>query len=185
MPTVVELAKVLTTNKGGPNQRIRVDPGQTGFFTGQMFRTYIEYTIPSATSISLRFTSPIDFILWHQSLDCDQGGVRLEVFTGSTPSGTWTALPSIGVNRMSERPTPLYTNQCTVETGGTFTGGTAVDLLRVRAASQNVSATNVGVAQDTERGLPAGTYYIRLSALTGVNGDSLGIYRIAWEERSG
>ena len=63
--------------------------------------------------------------------------------------------------------------------------GTSVDLLLVRTASANNSASNVGGSM-TERGLPAGTYYIRLSTLTGgvtVNDAAQLIYSLVWEER--
>ena len=171
---------------------MRVDPGQTGFFAGRMFRTYLEQVIPVAgPAVSARFTSPVDFILWQQEISLTQGALRLEVFTGATPSGTWTALPSIGVNRMSERPLyggSYYTSVCTAEYGGSFTGGTAVDLILARSSTNQglISSSNVGGAQSSERGLPAGTYYIRFSTLTGgvaVNDAAQMIYSILWEER--
>lgn len=181
----------LMTDKNGASARLRVDPGQTGFFAGKMFRSYLESVIPVAgPAVSARFTSPIDFILWAQSITVTQGALRVEIFTGAvTPSGVWTQLPIIGVNRMSERPTPLYSPQVTVETGGSFTGGTAVDLLMVRSPANqgNSSSSNVGGEQQSERGLPAGTYYIRFSTLTGgvtVADAAQMIYAILWEERT-
>lgn len=108
------------------------------------------------------------------------------VFTGATPSGSWSQLPIIGINRMSERPTPLYTAKATFETGGSFTGGAAVDLIMVRSPGANNGAQNVG-GDVSERGLPAGTYYIRLSTIAGgiaVNDPAQGIYRLQWEERN-
>lgn len=182
----------LLTDRAGPAKRIRVDPGQTGFFAGRFFRSYLESVIPVAgPAVSARLTSPIDFILWSQVLTLTQGAIRCEVFplaTGVVPSGSWTALPSIGVNRMSERPAyngAQYAPQVTVETGGAFTGGVASDLLLIRAAGQNGQASNVGTSQ-SERGLPAGTYYIRFSTLTGgltVNDAAQMVYAIEWEER--
>lgn len=180
---------VLITGGGedGIAPRIRVDEGQTGFFAGRFFRAYKEAVIPTAgPALSMRFTSPVNFILWAQSLTLTQGAIRLEVFTGTiTPSGVWTSEPVIGVNRMSEVPTPVYTAQATVESGGSFTGGTAVDLLMIRTSAQNASAQNAG-GGFTERGLPAGTYYIRLSTLAGglvVNDAAQLVYAITWEER--
>jgi len=160
---------------------------QLGYLSGRMFRTYLESVIPTAgPAVSFRFISPIDFILWQQTLTLTQGALRLEVFTGAvTPSGSWTALPNIGVNRMLERPAPAYVPQVVVETGGSFTGGTAVDLMLLRTASTNGQALNVGI-QSTERGLPAGSYYGRFSTLTGglpVNDPAQMLYTIRWEER--
>ncbi|MFG5862712.1 hypothetical protein [Metapseudomonas sp. CR1201] len=177
---------LLTDGGDGPSRRLRVDPGQTGFFAGRMFRAFVDGVIPVAgPAVQFRFTSPVDFILWSQNLDLTQGALQLEVFIGATPSGTWSAVPVIGVNRMNERPTPFYAPQVTIETGGNFSGGTRVDTLKVRTSSANNTANNVG-GGFTERGLPAGTYFGRLSTLTGgltVNDAAQYVYSLIWEER--
>ena len=189
-PIDVNLPQALITGGGiaGISPRLRVDAGQTGFFAGRMFRSYISAVIPVAgPAVSFRFTSSKDFILWNQHLELTQGALQLEVFTGAvTPSGTWTQRPIIGVNRMSERPTPFYVPVITLESGGAFTGGTAVDLIQLRSSSANNSATNVG-GEWTERGLPADTYYGRFSTLAGgltVNDAAQMLYSLTWEERS-
>ena len=171
-----------------PNQvaRLRVDEDEIGFFQGWQFRAYAELSIPIATEQSFRFTSPVDFILRSQRLDLDGGGLRAAIFVGAViPAGVWTALPIVGRNRMSNkyRPEPFYVPQVTIETGGTFTGGTEVEVIRLRSASQSVAASTVGISADDERGLPAGTYYIRMQPLAGVNDTSTGLYTLAWEER--
>lgn len=177
---------LITDNGVGPSARLRVDPGQTGFFAGRFFRSYIESLIPVAgPSVQFRFTSPVDFILWSQVLELTQGALELRVYTGATSSGTWTQRPVIGVNRMAERPQPYYTPLVTLETGGNFTGGTEVDLIKVRTSSANNSAQNVG-AQASERGLPAGTYHGRFATLAGgvtVNDAAQMVYSLLWEER--
>jgi len=180
----------LMTDKNGASARLRVDPGQTGFFAGKMFRSYIESVIPVAgPSIQFKFVSPIDFILWEQRLTLTQGALRFEIYTGATDSGGWTTnLPIIGVNRMSERPTPFYASQITIQTGGNFTGGTQVDEMIVRCGTNqgNQSSTNAG-AESSERGLPAGTYFGRFSTLTGgvtpVDAAQM-LYTLLWEERA-
>lgn len=176
---------LLTGTPGTAEQRIQVDEGQTGFFERRMFRAYIELNIPTVgPAVSFRFTSAVNFILWEQSLNLDQGAARAEVFLSPTVSGAWTAVPTIGQNRMTEFP--AYTSQVTIETGGSFTDGTPVDLLRVRTAAVNNQATNVGQTTASERGLPAGTYYIRIGPLTGglpVNDAAQGIFMLRWEER--
>lgn len=179
----------LMTDRNGQSSRLRVDPGQTGFFAGRMFRSFFSSTIPVAgPAQSFRFVSPIDFILWSQELTLTQGALQFEVFTGATDGGGWTTeLPIIGVNRMSERPTPFYTPQITIQTDGSFTGGTRVDLMIVNAGANvgNQSSQNAG-GQTTERGLPAGTYFGRFSTLTGGIAPvdaALFLYNLAWEER--
>jgi hypothetical protein len=177
---------LLTDGGFGASRRIRVDPGQTGFFSGKFFRAYIESLIPVAgPSVQFRFTSPVDFILWLQSLELTQGGAELRIYTGATGSGTWTQRPVIGVNRMIQRPQPYYSPQCTLEVGGNFSGGTEVDVLKVRASAANDTAQNVGDSW-SERGLPGGIYYGRLQTLTGglnVNDPAQLIYSLTWEER--
>lgn len=190
MTAISDMPKILLTDKAGPSQRLRVDPGQTGFFAGRMFRTYLEFVMPVAgPAVCARFTAPIDFILWSQSLTITQGAVRYEVFAAAptpiVPTGTWTAGPVIGVNRMSERPQPFYTSQCTVESGGQFTGGNPLDLMQIRTASTNGQSSNVGNGT-SERGLGAGVFYVRMSTLTGgltVNDAAQGVISLLWEER--
>lgn len=185
------IAARLLTDRGGVSQRLRVDPGQTGFFAGRMFRSYVELSIPVAgPAVSFRFTSLVDFILWSQTLTLTQGALSLDIYAGAvTPAGVWTNIPAgiIGINRMSERPTPFYTSSTTIETGGTFTGGTKVDTMYVRSATNqgNSSSSNVG-GETTERGLPAGVYYGLFSTLVGgvVPIDlAQGTYSLSWEER--
>lgn len=182
--------KRLMTDKDGSSARLRVDPGQTGFFSGHMFRSFMEGVIPVAgPAVQFRFSSPVDFILWTQNLDLTQGALQLEVYADAVTSGTWAPVSSgapIGINRMAERPQPYYSPLATVETGGNFTGGIRVDLMKKRAASSNNSANNVG-GQFTERGLPAGVYHGRLGTLVGglpVNDAAQYILTLIWEERT-
>lgn len=186
-PTAMPPSDLLTDSGFGPSRRLRVDPGQTGFFAGRMFRSYIEASIPvSGPAVQFRFTSPVDFILWSQKLELTQGALALRVFTGAVESGTWVDRPSIGVNRMAERPSPSYVGLARLATGGNFTGGTEVDLLKVRASAANNTASNVG-GESSERGLPAGVYHGRIETLTGgvaVNDSAQAIYSLLWEERA-
>lgn len=184
--SIIDLPKDVWTQDVEGFRRLRVDPGQTGFFSGKFFRSYIEASIPVAgPSLQFRFTSPIDFILWSQVLEITQGAVDFRVYAGATSTGSWTALPVFGINRMAKRQSPYYTNQVTIERGGNFTGGNEVDLLKVRASSSNNSANNVSI-EAGERGLPAGTYHARFKTLTGgltVDDAAKILYRLIWEER--
>lgn len=85
---------------------------------------------------------------------------------------------------MTEVTEPV-TSAMTITRGGTVTGATIVDVMRIRAAVNqgNQSSSNVGESQSDERGLPPGTYYLRLSALPGVTETTTGVLRMAWEER--
>lgn len=183
----------VTTDLGSGFDRVRVDVGQTGFFEGREFRSYFEFSTDASTSLAVgatrnfKFTCPVDFILQSQIVEVDKGGVRIQVFLGSTDGGGWSTIPIIGKNRSPTRRIfpdgNYYVGQATFSTGGTLSGGTQSDVIRCRTASQTVSASNVGAAQDDVRYLPAGTYFIRMQPLAGVNDASEGIYSISWEER--
>lgn len=176
--------------------RVKVDQGSTSFFLGREFRAYKELIAAASwsTPFYFRFTSTVDFILLAQRLEIDSGACRLSVWQSPTFAGTWsTTIPAIGKNRMSGRPgypnpaDPAYVPQCTITTGGTFSGGTEVDLLRTRTGANqgNQSSANVGVSSDDYRGLPVTEFGIKIEPITGLaNTDALnGKYEIIWEER--
>lgn len=178
----VDLSPDLYTSGTEGFRRLRVDTGQTGFFEGREFRTFYELNIATGTSVYIRFTSPIDFIIFEQSLTLDSGSVRFTALTGSTPGGTYSnVLPVVGKNRMVTRKAPFYLSQITISSGGTATGGTIVELFRVTAANATAQQQTVLGAASTERGLPAGTYYLRLENIG--NSAATGVYTLIWEER--
>ena len=172
---------LLTSEKEGM-RRVRVDVAQTGFFEGREFRTFYEFSIPSGQSVVGRFSSPIDFILFQQILQVDAGAIKLTAITGGTPGGTYNnPLPVIGKNRMSKRPQPYYVPVSTVTTGGTITGGTIVEVVRVVSSGSTAQRATVGGQFADERGLPAGDYYIKLENISNTTAE--GVYQIYWEER--
>lgn len=177
----IELLPDLMTDGGyGESRRIRVDNGQTGFFAGREFRSFYEFSIATGASVVIKFTSPVDFILFEQSLTVDAGGIKYTAELPGTEGGSFTTMPVIGKNRMAQRPTPYYAAQATIGVGGTLTGGTVVDTARVVTAGATAQQVTVGGSSD-ERGLPAGSYYVRLANLS--NGTSTGVYSLFWEER--
>lgn len=151
----------LLTSEADKFGRLRVDPAQTGFFEGREFRTFYEFAIPSGQSVTLKFTSAVDFILFQQSLTVDAGGIRLTAITGATESTAFaTALPVIGKNRMTSRrqyPGGYYAAQATVSTGGSVTGGAIVESVRVVTSGATAQQSTVGGQTADERGLPAGS----------------------------
>lgn len=172
----------LLTSEAERFRRVRVDVAQTGFFEGREFRTFREFSIPSGQSLFIKFSSPVDFILFEQSLTVDAGSVRFTALAGATDATPFdTALPVIGKNRMSVRPEPYYLPTVTVATGGTITGGTIVEVFRVIAANSNAQHQTVGGAAQTERGLPAGSYHLRIENIG--NSTATGVYSLFWEER--
>lgn len=91
---------------------------------------------------------------------------------------------------MTTRRAPFYTSQITVTTHTTpvalgssinTTGATRTDLSRVVAANSTAQQQSVSGGTQSERGLPAGTYYVRLHSFG--NGNATGVYSLIWEER--
>lgn len=183
--TAAPPSNLMTDGGFGLNARLRVDTGQTGFFAGKMFRTFYEFNIPSDGSLTILFQSPINFILWNQQIEIDQGAIKVENITGPTIGGTFTELPRIGRNRMTEAPQPLYASQMQCGFGGTLTGGTVVDVIRLRTNPNqgNSRSSNIVNGQDSERGIPPGNYGVRLTPLTGITEATLGTIHFDWEER--
>lgn len=183
--TVMFPSALYTDGGFGQNARLRVDSGQTGFFAGKMFRTFHEFNIAAGGSLNILFQSPINFILWEQSVEIDQGAVKVENITGPTTGGSFTELPRIGRNRMTEAPQPLYASQIQCGQGGTLTGGTVVDVIRLRTAQNqgNSHSSNIVNGQDSERGILPGNYGVRISAIPGITEASLGTIHFNWEER--
>ena len=68
-----------------------------------------------------------------------------------------------------------------IESGGTVTGGTVVEVVRVVAANSTAQQSTVGGSVADERGLPAGTYHLKLENIS--NGAAKGVYSLFWEER--
>ncbi|WPE28071.1 hypothetical protein PshuTeo1_38060 [Pseudomonas hunanensis] len=175
----------LHTDNQGHNQRLRVDPGQTGFFTRRMWRISFEFTGLAATPVVLKVVVPVNFIIHHQALAVDEGGCALRAYRSEqgTEGGAFsTPVPLYSANFMDEEPP--YVFQSSVATGGTFTTSAgAVETTRVRAANATAQATTVSGSTFGERGLAAGTYYLQLSNLPGVSGSSSGVYTLIVEER--
>lgn len=179
----VQLTGDLMTDEGyGPNRRIRVDVGQTGFFAGREFRTFKRYELSASQSVYVKIVSPVNFILQGLGLQVDIGHVHLEAYSGVTETGTFSvALPILGANRMTERPEPYYEPQMTFHDGGSFTDGTMLDLLSVKADLQSSQSTTQDAAVAGERGLPAGSYYLKITNQE--NSAAELIIRARWEER--
>lgn len=167
-----------------PKPRFKVDQAQTSFFEGREFRSFFEFSLANGVAQVLKFVSPVDFILFGQDIGMDAGGLRMSAITGGVAGGTYNVtLPIIGKNRMAERPLPQYLAQATITTGGTVTGGTEVEVLRMAAGGGLLSAAaTVGAGVSSERGLPAGTYFIKILGNTLTT--TTGVYTLWWEERA-
>lgn len=171
---------VLLTDKQGPNQRLRVDVAQTGFFAGREFRTFYE-VVSSASDFVIKAVVPIDTILFDISMMVTEGESRISTYLGGTDGGTYdTDLPIIPTNAMTEVPQPPYESQITIATGGTYSDdGINLDVFRVKAADGFLIEGGSVAGTGTERGVGAGTYYF----VVDLTGTTTGVIRARWEER--
>lgn len=179
--SISEFPRHLITTDTRGFERLKVDVGQTDFFLGNEQRFFHEFNIPNGSSVWFRFTSPIDFILFEQTLTVDNGGIRFTAYTGGTPSGTWTPVTTV-IPKNSMSSAPPYVRKVNIDTGGNLTGGNLREVVRLVSPGSTAQRTTVSGGNQTERGLPAGTYYLQLENIAN-NSDSTGVYTIAWAER--
>lgn len=173
----------LSSDKEGV-RRFKVESGTTAFDSGRQFRISLPLSIPNSTPLVIKFTTPIDIELRHQEIECDAETILFQAYrsTQGVESGTFdTAIPVYANNFKST--TPNYTLQSTVMTGGDFTpniGQSAVETIRVRSAGSTAQRSTVGASATGTRGLPSGTYYLKLSNLE--NGTALGGFSLIFDE---
>lgn len=180
----------LVTDARGNTPRIKVDPGQTGFFARRMWALSYEFATANpiaGTPLVFKLVMPVNFIVHAHSLSVDQGGVTLRTYIEAqgTPGGVFgTSYPPLSDNAMDEQPE--YVFQAVVTSGGTFTpnvGQRPITPLRVRTSGATAQQVSVGGSAVSEKGRNAGTYYAVLSRMTGVAGDCTGVYNLVIEER--
>ena len=140
-----------------------------------MFRTFYEFNVAAGQTAVVRFVAVEDFLIHKQELALDDGWLRFSAVLGGTPGGTFVAAQTIGMNRMSNRPIPNHE-----ALSGFSTGGTEVEVVRLRASGATAQAASVGSTADSARGLPAGSYYLRLQNIG--SGACTGVYTLEWEE---
>lgn len=174
-------AKKLLTDSDGPNARLRVDVAQTSFFAGREFRTFRELSIAQAAILVIRAVVPVDTILLNLTLRLDAGIVRLSTIAAGVAGGVFAeTLPIIGKNRMASAP--VIAPQIVLTAGGTVTGGTTIDIMRVAAQSQGgTAASSVGGSTDDARGILPGTYFFKLESIGSET--ATGTFSAFWEER--
>ena len=74
-----------------------------------------------------------------------------------------------------------YAATVSVTAGGTLTGGTELDLVRVKVADNSNFINSVKGSDDLPRGISPGTYYYRF---TNLGTDVVtGVFRLSWEDR--
>lgn len=171
----------LMTSKGGQYARLRVDPDQTSFWEGLQYRTFREISIPQGTTAVFKVVIPVNTVLYDVSLTLDAGAIRLRTVAGGADGGIFsTPLPILRKNNMSDAPNIPAQNAIT--TGGTHSGGTDIDVIRLVAANATAQQSSVGSKAYDQRGVGPGTYYWKLENIAN-SGASTGVFTAFWEER--
>jgi hypothetical protein len=180
--TGIDLPRDLYTSDNEGFRRLRVDAGQTSFFEGREARTFKELNVAAAATYVIKAVVPLNIILFDLTVVLDDGGLRVTTLVGGTEGGTFSeTLPILNKNNMTSRPTPFYTPQVILTAGGTHTGGTSLDIVRVVAATATAQRSSVGSGAFDERGVLAGTYYFRLENIS--SSAATGTFSAWWEER--
>ncbi len=180
------LADVLTHWKS-KFARLRVDPKRSSFFDGREFKLSREYSV-SDTPLVLKLVSPVDFIIELQSISCDSEGVIFKAYrsTQVTESGTFTeAAADVMTPNCDIASVNSYTKQSQVLSGGAISviaGQVARETIRVKSSGSTAQQTTVSGGSITERGLPAGTYYLQFSRMT-ASGTATGIFNLIIAEQ--
>lgn len=175
------------------SERLRVDEEETGFYDGREFRTFKEFDTTAGTSIAagatyvMKAVVPIDIVLIQLSALFDNGQVRIVTAVGGTEGGTFSeVLPVLPANNMAGQRAKVtgggfYAPTVVLTAGGTHTGGTVLDVIRLRTANATAQATTVGAGTDSSRGVAANTYYFRITNTSA--GIAEGVFSARWEEK--
>lgn len=162
--------------------RTNVDSELASFFAGTQARTFYELSIGAGLSIYVRMQRPVDVIIRSFKLSVNAGEIRCEIYRGATPAGVWTTeLPVISKNETDSRPLPLYVPKVSLQTGGTFTGGTLYDVLDILTAGATAQQLTVGGEGQSDLGAPANSVGYYKFTNPG-SGTSKGIFTTWWEE---
>ena len=165
----------LMTDSDGNYSRLRVDVGQTNFWSGKQFRTFQKLELASAASATIRATVGVNIVLYETSFTTENSSIEVQLRAGGTATGPWTAMPVIRKNTMTTAP--VVVSQVTMDYDGSHTGGTTIDLIRMIAGNKQSSVGGT----DSERGVAPGTYYYVITN-TG-NQTATVVFSGFWEER--
>lgn len=170
--------------------RLKVDAARTSFYEGREFRSFKELNIAASATYVIKVVVPINIILSGLEFSLDSGWLRASSAIGGTEGGSFSeTLPRIMANNMSggvdhrnDYSGAVYQPQTTITAGGTHTGGTELDVVRVKVSGISTQAITVGSTPSDERGIAANTYYFRLLNLSGTD-TITGTFKVRWEER--
>lgn len=165
----------LMTDGDGLYSRLRVDVGQTSFWSGKQFRTFQKLTIASHGSVTIRATVDANIVLYNTTFTTENSSIEIQLFAGGSADGPWTSMPIIRKNTMTI--SPQLTSNVTMDYDGVHTGGTLIDLVRLTAGNKESSVAG----ESDARGVAPGVYYYVITN-TG-NQTATVVFSGWWEER--
>jgi len=167
--------------KQNRQSRVDVSPELASFFAGTQFRVFREITLGAGASMVLKLDRTCDIIIRGFDLDVSAGELKAEIFSGATTGGSFSeAVTIFPKNLSSSLPTPVYKTQAVMTTGGTISGGTLIDVLRVKTSNATGQVASIGGKIEDQYGAPAGTGYYKIS--NPGNSDATAIFKMWWEE---
>lgn len=150
----------------------------TSFLEGRDFRAFKELGIANGESLVLEVIVPVDIYLNRIILDIDSGHARYSALAGGTGVGVPVVLPTIFPANQRSDVKP-YTRQVSVNIIDSVTGGTELDVARVKTGTNNQAVSIIDSSQD-KRGYPAGTYHLIIENIG--TGSVEGVFYAQWAE---
>lgn len=171
----------------GPDgfNRIRVDSGEPGFWYGRQFGVSYEFNIPIGGRLVLKFTTPIDAILYGAPLQVDSGDLYYRVFGFPNDSIETVAftnpITTHPLNTMSSAPS--YTTQVLGFDDGDIdeTGLEPFPVARIRTADNSNFRASSTAGGGFARGFGAANAYIVLESMNGTA--TTGVLDLRFEDR--
>ncbi len=183
----------LSTGPGVLFDRVLTETAQTGLYEGREFRAFKELNIAVGATYVIKIVVAVDTLLHSLFIELDAGWLRASSkilgVEGGVFSESISPLPannmSFGKNRRADfgvaSGLAAYSPKNIITAGGTHTGGTELDVVRVKCSGNSQQASSVGASAFDERGVAANTYYIEMLNLG--NDIILGTIKLRWEEK--
>lgn len=184
---MIKPAHTHSTSRDPDAGRIRVEDvgvSESRFNSGKSYRLDYVIDIPEDTGpLYLKFDiqAPIDLTLSEVALV--QGGVHYEVFTASQITET-TSFDTVD-NRIFPRNSRVTPDpKVQLLSGGTFTVNANEEAntnLFVKTANFGFSRENAVSSEQSKRGFPVTTAYVRITELTSNTTDTVGTLKLEYE----
>lgn len=162
--------------------RIKTDSDQAAFWIGTQFRAFKEITLASGASLYLKMERPCNIVIRGFSMSVNAGEMRCEIYRNASLSGTWnSSLLVIPKRELSGSELPSYSAQCSISSGGAFSGGTLYDLMHVKTSGNSQQGSTVGGEMNNQLAAPGGSVGCYKFTNPG-NSSATAIFSLWWEE---